>query len=106
MQNTIPQRYATPEELADHDARIECTKRWDQEKVAAELVAMAAGDVRRANCPQCWQRPGRPCWPYGDHLARWQHAERRSLITGTDLASAVDGLEVVAPYVVIRTGAR
>ena len=36
--------------------------------------------VRLANCPQCWQRPGRPCTVSGtpgDHLARCQRAERR-----------------------------
>ena len=35
--------------------------------------------ARRANCPQCWQRPGGPCTVSGipgDHLARYQRAER------------------------------
>ena len=118
--------------------------------------------VRLANCPQCWQRPGRPCtgtdarrltigqlvivtdggWsgvveriddrlraayirfpgrpdlvPYafealsqgegvpGDHLARWQRAERRGLIGREDLAAVVAGLEVIAGHVIIRDGA-
>jgi hypothetical protein len=119
--------------------------------------------VRLANCPQCWQRPGRPCtgtaarcliigrlvtvtdggWsgvveriddrlraayirfpgrpdlvPYafealsqgegvpGDHLARYQRAERRGLIGREDLAAVVAGLEVIAPHVIIRGGAQ
>ena len=65
--------------------------------------------VRLANCPQCWQRPGRPCTVAGvpgDHLARWQRAERRSLIAREDLAAVVAGLEVIAAHVIIRDGAR
>jgi hypothetical protein len=42
----------------------------------------------------------------GDHLARWQRAERRGLITRADLAAAVEGLEVIAAHVIIRDGAR
>jgi hypothetical protein len=65
--------------------------------------------VRMANCPQCWQRPGRPCTitgTPGDHLARWMRAERRGLIGRSDLAAAVAGLEVIAAHVIIRDGAR
>ena len=65
-------------------------------------------DVRQANCPQCWQRPGPPCTvsgPPGDHLARWQRAERRGLIGREDLAAGVAGLEVIAAHVIIRGGA-
>ena len=62
-------------------------------------------DARRANCPQCWQRPGRPCTvsgPPGDHLARYQRAERRGLITRDELAATVAALDVIAPHVIIR----
>ena len=65
--------------------------------------------VRMANCPHCWQRPGKPCTisgPAGDHLARWQRAERRGLISREDLAAAVDGLEVIAGHMIVRDGAR
>lgn len=68
-----------------------------------------SADVRLANCPQCWQRPGPPCTvsgPPGDHLARWQRAERRGLITRDELAAVVGGLEVIAAHVIIRDGAR
>lgn len=69
----------------------------------------AAELVRLANCPQCWQRPGRPCTitgPAGDHLARYMRAERRGLISREDLAAAVEPLEVIAGHVIIRDGAR
>jgi hypothetical protein len=70
--------------------------------MTATTVAQAA---RLANCSQCWQRPGRPCTvsgPPGDHLARYQRAERRGLITRADLAAVVAGLEVIAAHVIIR----
>jgi hypothetical protein len=38
MPATIPHRTATPEELADHDARLERAKRWGPAKAEAELV--------------------------------------------------------------------
>jgi hypothetical protein len=64
--------------------------------------------VRLANCPQCWQRPGPPCTvsgPHGDHLARYQRAERRGMITREDLAAVVARLEVIAAHVIVRGGA-
>ena len=60
--------------------------------------------VRLANCPHCWQRPGRPCTVAGvpgDHLARWQRAERRGLVSREDLAAVIAGLEVIATHVII-----
>ena len=77
------------------------------EQHAREAVPVAER-VRLANCPQCWQRPGRPCTvtgPAGDHLARWQRAERRGLIGREDLAAVVASLEVIAAHVIIRDGA-
>jgi hypothetical protein len=79
-----------------------------QDTIPQPLVAIA-DLVRMANCPHCWQRPGRPCTvsgPAGDHLARWQRAERRGLISRAELAAAVAGLEVIAEHVIIRDGAR
>lgn len=45
--------------------------------------------ARRVNCGYCWQRPGPPCTASGDHLARYQRAERRGLITRAELAAVV-----------------
>ena len=56
-----------------------------------------AAQARLVNCPQCWQRPGKPCTfagPAGNHLARCQRAERRGLIGREDLAAVVARLEV------------
>jgi hypothetical protein len=67
--------------------------------------------ARLANCPQCWQRPGPPCTVSGtpgDHLARYQRAERRGLITRAELvgvAAVVAGLDVIAAHVIIPGGA-
>jgi hypothetical protein len=59
-------------------------------------------DARRVNCGQCWQRPGRPCSLLpGDHLARYQRAERRGLITRDELAAVAIGLDVTAVHVII-----
>jgi hypothetical protein len=64
--------------------------------------------VRQVPCPQCWQRPGRPCTitaPDGDHLARWQAAEHAGLVTRAELAAAVRPLEVIVSHVIIREAA-
>ena len=61
--------------------------------------------VRLANCPHCWQRPGKACTVAGvpgDHLARWQRAERRGLVSREDLAATVAGLEVIAGHIIVR----
>lgn len=63
---------------------------------------MTAADIARmCNCPQCWSRPGVPCTPWGEHLARYQRAERRGLLSRDVLAAVVTPLEVVAPYVTV-----
>ena len=72
---------------------------------APRATVTVAELVRLANCPQCWQRPGRPCTVAGepgDHLARWQRAERRGLIGRADLAATVAGLEVIAGHIIVR----
>jgi hypothetical protein len=65
--------------------------------------------VRLVNCPQCWQRPGKPCsitGPAADHLARYVQAEREGLITRAELDEVAEGLEVIAAHVMIWDGAR
>ena len=73
--------------------------------VPAAATITVTNLVRLANCPHCWQRPGRPCTVAGvpgDHLARWQRAERRGLVSREDLAAVIAGLEVIAAHVIIR----
>jgi hypothetical protein len=106
--STIPQhRTATPGELADEAARIE--RALSGQQLPRTLHALAEQGARRVHCGQCWQVPGRPCTftsPAGDHLARYQRAERRGLITRAELARVVAGLEVIAAHVIIRDCAR
>jgi hypothetical protein len=74
----------------------------------AATAAEPAGTARLVLCPQCWQRPGRPCTitgPAGDHLARWLEAERRGVITRDQLVAVVATLEVIAAHVIVRDGA-
>ena len=84
------------------------TNTYDHHRPRCTPAEEIRADVRLANCPHCWQRPGRPCTvsgPPGDHLARWQRAERRGLITRAELAAVVAGLDVIAAHVIIRDGA-
>jgi hypothetical protein len=65
--------------------------------VTVPLIASA----QQANCGQCWQTPGKPCGPGWDHLARYQRAGRRGLISQDELerarlfAVAVGGIQIV-----------
>ena len=40
-----------------------------------------AAAAQLVNCPQCWKVPGGPCRPWGSHLARYQRANRRGLLS-------------------------
>jgi hypothetical protein len=67
------------------------------------------GTARLVLCPQCWQRPGRPCTitgPAGDHLARYMLAEKSGLLRRQALAEVIGRLEVIASHVIVRDGAR
>jgi hypothetical protein len=81
----------------------------EQPPAGTQRATVSVADlVRLANCPQCWQRPGKACTITGvpgDHLARWQRAERRGLISRDHLAAVVAGLEVIAAHVIVG-GAR
>ncbi len=50
--------------------------------------------ARLVNCGECWQVPGKPCTPEGDHVARFGRAMRRGLISGADLIAVLQGLVV------------
>lgn len=107
MNNRMPERTATAAELADETARIQ--RALTGQQLPRTLHALVEQGARLVHCGQCWQRPGEPCTISGApgyHLARWQRAERRGLITRAELARVVAGLEVIAPHVIIRDGAQ
>jgi hypothetical protein len=57
--------------------------------------------VRQANCGECWQVPGTPCTPGGDHVARFGRAMRRGLISGPDLLAVLGTLDAFTMATVI-----
>ena len=50
------------------------------------------GFARLVNCGECWQVPGQPCTPEGDHVARFGRTMRRWLISGDDLIAVLRAL--------------
>ena len=58
-------------------------------------LAEICDDVREANCGHCWQTPGLPCVTHpetgrdGYHVARFNRAMRRGLISGPELADVL-----------------
>ena len=58
--------------------------------------------VRQANCGDCWQVPGKPCTPEGDHVARFGRALRRGLITGPDLIAVLQTLDAFTNTTIVR----
>jgi hypothetical protein len=51
--------------------------------------------------------PGTPCQqhPAGSHLARYQDAERRGVLSRQDLAAVIGGLDVIAGHMIFPDGA-
>lgn len=71
----------------------------------AATAAAPAERARMATCPACWAGPGAPCAADGLHLARYNRAERRGLISRAELAAAISGLTVITLGTVITGGA-
>jgi len=59
-------------------------------------------DARRANCGECWQVPGKPCTPEGDHVARLGRALRRGLITGPEMIAVLQTLDAFTNATIVR----
>lgn len=79
-------------ELADFNARLaNFNARQETPQPSARPLGEIIADARRANCGECWQRPGMPCTqdPDGDHVARFGRAFRRGLISGPDLVTVL-----------------
>jgi hypothetical protein len=93
-----PERTAPAAGLADHAARTER---------ARTLHAMIEQAARLEKCDFCRTRAGKPCTRGGGyHLARFQAAERRGMLTRAELAAVVSGLVVIAAGAVVRDPAR
>ena len=58
--------------------------------------------ARQATCGECWQVPGKPCTPEGDHVARFGRAMRRGLISGPDLLAVLGTLDAFTTATVIQ----
>ena len=58
--------------------------------------------ARLVNCGECWQVPGKPCTPEGDHVARFGRAMRRGLISGADLIEVLQGLDAFTNTTIVR----
>ena len=57
--------------------------------------------VRQANCGECWQVPGTPCTPEGDHVARFGRAMRRGLIAGPELIAVLQSLDAFTSATIV-----
>jgi hypothetical protein len=64
-------------------------------------AAATAEAVRQTRCQLCSQRPGQPCTPRGDHLARWLAAYGQQAITRDDLRDVIVRLVVVTKWCVV-----
>jgi hypothetical protein len=72
-----------------------------QADAATRRADERAQAARSVDCP-CQARPGVPCGPSGDHLARYLRAEQSGAITRESLKEAIAGLDVIAPQVLIQ----
>jgi hypothetical protein len=68
---------------------------------AARRADERAPAVRSVDCP-CQARPGTPCGPSGDHLARYLRAEQSGAITRESLKEVIADLDVIAAHVMIQ----
>ena len=58
--------------------------------------------ARLVNCGECWQVPGKPCTPEGDHVARFGRALRRGLVTGPELIAVLQTLDAFTNTTIVR----
>ena len=72
-----------------------------QDDAAARQADGRAQAARSVGCP-CRVRPGVPCGPSGDHLARYVRAAQSGVITRQSLTDVVAGLDVIAAHVLIQ----
>jgi hypothetical protein len=68
---------------------------------AARSLHQICEAARRANCGECWQVPGKPCTPEGDHVARFGRALRRGLLTGPELIAVLQALDAFTSATIV-----
>jgi hypothetical protein len=71
---------------------------------STEAISSPAESALLVHCPHCWAPPGAPCTiggVPGQHLARYQRAERRGALTRQALADVVGCLDVIASHVLV-----
>lgn len=96
-----PERTATAAELADESARLERAR--SGQPLPRTLHALIEEGPRLLPCGHCGTRPPSPCTrDSGYHLARFQDAGRRGLITRAELVRVVADLVVIAPGALVR----
>ncbi len=69
---------------------------------AARSLHEVCEAVRLVNCGECWQVPGTPCTPEGDHVARFGRAMRRGLLTGPELIAVLQALDAFTNTTIVR----
>ena len=103
MTNIIPERTATPAELADEVSRT------GQPRPRA-LHALCFQAARLLRCSHCGQKPGRACTDAGGvdgyHLARFVSAYVQGLITVAEWPIVLGDLFVFDNSTIVRDGAR
>jgi hypothetical protein len=64
--------------------------------LTADRLGTVLTVAQRATCGHCWAYPGKPCDEAdgGTHVARLGRANRRGLISGTDLVTVLQSLGV------------
>ncbi|MGB6579262.1 MAG: hypothetical protein WBF34_15230 [Streptosporangiaceae bacterium] len=53
------------------------------------------------NTGECWQVPGQPCTPEGDHVARFGRAIRCRLVSGDDLIAVLQALDAFTSATIV-----
>jgi hypothetical protein len=57
-------------------------------------------DALRARCGECWAEPGQPCQGGVMHIARYQRARRRGLLSADDMTVVLASvIKAMAPFV-------
>ena len=61
--------------------------------------------ARMCSCGECWAGPAVPCTrnPEGDHVARFNRAMRRGLISGPELVLVLNALPPFSTYTIVET---